>query len=135
VVGTNNDRPDFVARSLKLIAHPPEPVRLERSDSERVLCQDPEGSNLAHDAEELRPEPSHVRRSLPSSCHRRGLAGRASGNNVNCSARRFNRIGCHFANVAPARKARPVLLEPEATRLVDLALPDRRHASPFETEL
>jgi hypothetical protein len=88
--GTNNDRPCFVARRLKLTADPVEALRLKASDSERVLCQHPAGSNLAHDAEEVRPEPSIVKRAEPSPCHRCGLTGNSSGHNVDCSARRFN---------------------------------------------
>jgi len=83
IVGTNNDRPDFVALSLKLIADPSKSVRLERSEAERVLCQDPGGSNLFADAEKFRPEPSNVSRSNPSSCHRSGLARGTSCNKPN----------------------------------------------------
>jgi hypothetical protein len=129
VVGTNNDRPDFVARSLKLTAHPVESFRLERSDSERVLCHDPAGANVSHNAEELRPEPSQVSRSLPSPCHRRGLARRASGHNIDWSASTRNRIGCHLAHVAEVVDSRPVLSEHGAWERLDLAQPDRAEAA------
>jgi len=134
VAGTNNDRPDFVARSLKLVAHPVKPVRLERSDSERVLCQDPAGANLPHKAEEFGPEPPLVSRSSPSPCHRGGLAGDSAGHKVDCSARRFNRIAAQRSHIRPPGQTRPVLLEPEAAGWVDLALAHRFHAGPLEAE-
>jgi len=60
IVGTNNNRPWFKPRTFKLQADPVKAVRFESSDSERVLCQDPRGANVSHNAEELRPEPALV---------------------------------------------------------------------------
>ncbi len=95
--------------------------RILPSDSERVLCQDPAGRYLSHDAEKVGPEPSLVINTTPSPCHRGWLAGNSSCHKVDWTARLLNLMAGQLPHILEHRYVRPVLGEPEAAVRVDLA--------------
>ena len=133
VISTHNDREGLISRRFQLFEDPVKTVRFESNDSRRVLCQDPLWGQLSSEAQEIRPEPSLVRRAASFPSDRRGLTRRASDEGVNVTDSSSNSVPCEGLDVPPLWDVRPMDPEPVLAGLIKFDLSGTFPSSIFKS--
>lgn len=135
MTGTHTHRRcEGVARCLQLVADPLKAVRLKRNDAKRILCHEPLGATLAHETQELRPQPSRVVFAFALPREAGGLTGDAGDDGIDVTTVLADEFARDESDIAAPPDPREPPFKSLTTPGVDFDLADACPACPLEAE-